>query len=234
MENQLRTLVQEHFEALEAEDMQAIENTLHPESFFLGQSLEIARQVSTTYDLTYSPGKHWIFLAQDKDYAYARIEYETRRVSRPSFADNAVDQLWAFRQYDGEWRVWSTTLLNVDYFVPPISGESYRRPSEYDSVNYVFVGTETRAVDCGAYAEFAEVAEQPGVVCGLASADRQAFYEDASAILDILEEAELLEKHRQSGAEETSVIHYFDRNEQQTFQMTFIPGGFVTVTQSEE
>ncbi len=227
LENQLHTLVQEHFEALEAEDLQAIENTLHPDSLFLGQSLEIARQVSTTYDLTYSPGKHWIFLAQDKDYAYARIEYLTRKLSGPSFADNAVDQLWAFRQHEGEWRIWSSTILNIDYLVPPIS-ERGQQSSNY-LIDAIFIEADVRVVDCVNHDEFSEFAEQKSAVCGLTSSDWETFREDTRYMLEYLSASEW-----QSGSEGAISTSYFDKLENQNFKLTFTPGGFLIFEPANE
>ena len=113
---ELKDVVQRQFTAFEDEDIAQIEATLHPDSPALAETLDIAREIAAAYNLEYSVGKHWIYIGQDDEYAYARIEQETRSLGGATFSDNAVDQVWVFRQFEGEWRVWSTGIITITYF----------------------------------------------------------------------------------------------------------------------
>ena len=113
---QLKDVIQRQFAAFEDEDIGEIEATFHPDAPTLAETLAFVEELAATYDLEYSVGKHWIYIGRDDEYAYARVEQETRKLSGPAFSDNAVDQVWVFRQFEGEWRVWSTGVLSIDYF----------------------------------------------------------------------------------------------------------------------
>ena len=226
---QLKNLTQEHFEAFEVEDFERIEATFHPDSPTLEQTMQATRQIAARFDLEYSVGRHWIYIGEDSDFAYARVEQETRRLDGPAFSDNAVDQIWVFRQYEGDWRVWSTGLLSVDYFMPSISSDSKRR-STYRSLNFVFDLTETKIVNCDSEPEFAHIASNERAVCGISDSTWERFSDYDLAIWS--KEQLAPESWKQSDRGKYALL--FDERDETNLVLTYMEGGFVTATPSAQ
>lgn len=221
---QLKDLTQRHFEAMEAENIEQVEATFHPDTPILGQTLLMARQLAATYDLEHSVGNHWIYVGQDSDYAYARIEQETRKLSGPAFSDNAVDQIWVFRQFEGEWRIWTTGVIDVDFLVRPIS-DTMRRRSTYRSMDLVFNFTDTEVVDCESHPEFASVLSSAKAVCGVTKA---AWEEFSSFELSLWSDDQLAPENWKGSSEERYAV-YFDEGDEINLKLSYIEGGFITV-----
>lgn len=221
---QLKNLVRHQMEAFEAEDLESIERTFHPDTPVLDQTLMLARQLSETYDLEYDVGDHWIYIGQDDTYAYARIEQITRRLDGPAFQDNAVDQVWVFKQFKGEWRVWTTGVINIDFFVPPISGNTGRR-STYPSADLIFDFTETEIVDCETREEFSSLTFNSKAECGITETKWEEFSGfELSAWFD----GQLAPENWKSSNEKKYII-YFDEDEAINLKLSYIQGGFITV-----
>jgi len=222
--DQLKNLVQKQMEAFEAEDFESIEHTFHPDTPVLNQTLMLARQLGETYDLEYNVGDHWIYIGQDDTYAYARIEQVTRKLDGPAFQDNAVDQVWIFKQFEGEWRVWTTGVINFDFFVPPIS-DNMRRRSTYRSADLIFDFTETEIVDCEMREEFSSLILHSKAECGVTKTEWKEF---SGFELSTWFDGQLAPENWKNEDKKSYVI-YYDKDESINLKLSYIQGGFVTV-----
>lgn len=230
--SELKDLTQRQIEASEAEDLEAIELTFHPETPILGQTLMMLGQMAEVYDLEYSLGEHWNYIGQDDVYAYARIEHETRKLDGPTFQDNVVDQIWVFKQFEGEWRVWTSAILAVDYFMPPIGGDSGRR-STYRSANLIFFLTDTQIVDCETKEEFSSWLANPKAECAVTKIEWKDWEEIAKLELALAIDNQLSPENWIETDTGKYVI-YPDEDEGMSFKLTYLQGGFIVIEPSAE
>lgn len=115
VEMQVRQIIEQNFATLNSEDLAAHELTIHPDSPFIEQTLTQMSQIFASYDLEYGFADEVLYLTTDGDYAYARVAQVTRKLAGPDFRDNRIDQIWVFKPYNGEWRVWTSQVLEITY-----------------------------------------------------------------------------------------------------------------------
>nr|AWJ66283.1 hypothetical protein [uncultured bacterium] len=114
LKDDITSLLNVHFLTLQQEDLAAHLMTLHPDSPFYEQLKQQIPPIFQRYDLIYRVDA-FNLIGSDRDFAYARISQTTNKRSGPAFADNQLDQLWVFKRYQGDWRVWTSQMLSVTY-----------------------------------------------------------------------------------------------------------------------
>ena len=105
-------LVEANLAASQALDVNAVLDTIHPES----PSREAVREMSgqlAGYELEMTPAVVEL-VGTTGDYVLVRVLQHTRRISGPAFMDNALDGVWALREHEGKWLYWSQMVLSIE------------------------------------------------------------------------------------------------------------------------
>lgn len=109
---QIQKCIYDNLNALNAEDMKAAMDTIHPDSpgnLSTAQSLPYIFQY---YDLKYSIEAYQL-QSIEGDYAKVRVVQTTRKIKGDVFRDNRIDVVHTLRRYNGFWYLWDSTLLNT-------------------------------------------------------------------------------------------------------------------------
>jgi len=112
--NQVKGVVIANLEATHSEDIAATLATIHTQSPAYITTKQQLQILFDSYDLSYEL-KDYRFIGIDGEYAIARVEQVTRKISGAQFQDNEIDMIQIFRKEQGQWKYWSQTILNVNY-----------------------------------------------------------------------------------------------------------------------
>lgn len=104
-------LVEANLAGSEALDVNAVLETIHPESPGRAAVAQMARELAG-YELQMKAADVEI-AGTTGEYVLVRVLQHTKRVSGPAFMDNALDGIWALREHDGEWLYWSQMVLSI-------------------------------------------------------------------------------------------------------------------------
>ena len=118
IEYDLKSTMTENVRSTQAEDLEAMMKTLHPQSPVYETTRQSVSQVfgknlQLKYELVSLK-----FLAVDGDYALARIRQRTTRTPPESFRNNEIDMIVVFKQDDKAWKIWNQTVLEIKYLSP--------------------------------------------------------------------------------------------------------------------
>ena len=111
---EIEELVLENLRATEAEDMDAVLDTMHSQSPHYAQTKKTVTLVFETYDLDYELVL-FRYIGQDDEYAIARFQFSAELVAGPEFNDNKLDTIHVFRKENGSWKIWSMAILEIEY-----------------------------------------------------------------------------------------------------------------------
>ena len=111
---EIKALTIENLRATEAEDIEAVLDTMHTQSPAYSNTKEILISLSETYDLKYQM-RLFRYIGQDDPYAIARLEFSTEKVAGPEFSDNVLDTFHIFKKEDGKWKLWSMAILETNF-----------------------------------------------------------------------------------------------------------------------
>jgi hypothetical protein len=118
---EIRALVAENLRATQANDLDAILLTIHPDSpaqLVMGRSIDALKAYKLNYEAV-SVG----FVCMSGEYALVRIVQRTTRVAGPDFLDNEVDGIWALRQDGTRWKYWTQLVLKVSPLSRPAAAK---------------------------------------------------------------------------------------------------------------
>ena len=110
----IEALAIENLRATEAEDIEAVLNTMHTQSPAYSNTEKILMSLSGTYDLKYQM-RLFRYIGQDGPYAIARFKFSTEKVAGPEFNNNLLDTFHIFRKEDGKWKIWSMAVLETNF-----------------------------------------------------------------------------------------------------------------------
>ncbi len=111
---EIKALITENLRATQAEDIEAVLDTMHTQSPVYSNTEKLLISFSETYDVKYQM-RLFRYIGQDDPYAIARLEFSTEKVAGPAFNDNILDTFHIFRKEDGEWKLWSMTILETNF-----------------------------------------------------------------------------------------------------------------------
>lgn len=111
---EIKALVIENLKATEAEDIEAVLDTMHTQSPAYSNTEKLLISLSETYDLKYRM-RLFRYIGQDDPYAIARLKFSTEKVAGPAFNNNVLDTFHIFRKEDGKWKIWSMTILETNF-----------------------------------------------------------------------------------------------------------------------
>ena len=110
----IEALAIENLRATEAEDIEAVLDTMHTQSPAYSNTEKLLISLSETYDLKYQR-QLFRYIGQDGPYAIARFKFSTEKVAGPAFKDNILDTYHIFRKEDGKWKIWSMAILETNF-----------------------------------------------------------------------------------------------------------------------
>ena len=111
---EIKALTIENLRATEAEDIEAVLDTMHTQSPAYSNTKKVLISISETYDLKYQM-RLFRYIGQDDPYAIARLKFSTQKVAGPEFNDNILDTFHIFRKEEGKWKIWSMTILETNF-----------------------------------------------------------------------------------------------------------------------
>lgn len=112
-ESEIRSVLRKQARALENDDIEAYVGTMHPESPVYDRTEETTEALMQEYDLRIDLTIDEISV--DGEEAEADVTQETRIAgSDPNFQENRSEIVHDFRIYEGEWRVYSSTLVDTE------------------------------------------------------------------------------------------------------------------------
>ena len=110
----IKALAIENLRATEAEDIDAVLDTMHTQSPVYSNTEKLLISLSETYDLKYQM-RLFRYIGQDGPYAIARLKFSTEKVAGPEFNNNILDTFHIFRKEDGKWKMWSMAILETNF-----------------------------------------------------------------------------------------------------------------------
>ncbi len=111
---QIEALIVENLRATEAEELEAVLDTMHTQSPAYSNTKKLLISLSETYDLKYQI-QLFRYVGQDGPYAIARFKFSSEKVAGPEFNDNVLDTFHVFKKEDGEWKIWSMAILETNF-----------------------------------------------------------------------------------------------------------------------
>ncbi len=111
---ELKALVIENLRATEAEDLEAVLDTMHTQSPAYSNTEKLLISLFETYDVKYQM-QLFRYIGQDDPYAIARFKFSTEKVAGPEFNNNVLDTFHIFRKEDGKWKIWSMAILETNF-----------------------------------------------------------------------------------------------------------------------
>ncbi len=111
---EIEALLTENLRATEAEDLNAVSDTMHTDSPAYSQTQKIIQMAFDNYDLKYKL-LMFRYIGQDDEYALARFKFSTEKVSGPEFKNNILDTIHVFRKENDKWKIWSQATLEINY-----------------------------------------------------------------------------------------------------------------------
>ncbi|MDE0314919.1 MAG: hypothetical protein OXM61_08455 [Candidatus Poribacteria bacterium] len=111
---EIEAVVMENLRATQAEDLNAMLNTIHSESPLYSQTEEMATVLFENYDVNYGL-LVFRYIEQDEEYAIVRLKYSAQKLAGPDFNDNNLDTIHVFREENGSWKIWSMAILEIEY-----------------------------------------------------------------------------------------------------------------------
>ena len=112
-ESAVRDVIQRQEEALENNDLDRYMETMHPESPIYDRTRSATAQLLQNYDLRLDIEINSVSI--DGDTATAETTQETRiEESDPSFQENRAEITHELRTYEGEWRVYNSSIDSTE------------------------------------------------------------------------------------------------------------------------
>lgn len=110
----LRNTLDKQIRAMGAEDLEKAMSVIHTKSPVYSGTRRGTEQIFTKYDLRYKL-LSFTYIGRDKDYAVVRARQKTSKVAGPAFRDNIIDMMHIFRKEGRTWKVWQSTILEVEF-----------------------------------------------------------------------------------------------------------------------
>ncbi|MBD1574026.1 hypothetical protein HC725_12190 [Vibrio sp. S17_S38] len=113
-ESLVRQVIDENLDASQREDSDAYMATMHSQSLAWIPTKKAIQGIFGNYKLNYYL-EQFHYIAQENEYAYARVWIRTTKVSGPSFNNNKLEALIVFKKEGEKWKVWSQANMQIQY-----------------------------------------------------------------------------------------------------------------------
>ncbi len=112
----VRDVVEENIAATQSEDMTRMMKTIHSSSPSYQATMQQVPTLFQQYDLEYEL-TGYDFVGVTGEFAVVKVSQITRKVAgSAAFNDNELELLQAFRKENGQWKFWSQSVLNMNFF----------------------------------------------------------------------------------------------------------------------
>lgn len=112
--DEIKETVIKNMDATQAEDTTMMMDTIHTQSPFYLMTKQQMQPMFENYDLKYELISY-AYIGQTGEYALARVNFKTHKLSGPAFKDNQLDIIQIFKQENGTWKLWSQASLEVNF-----------------------------------------------------------------------------------------------------------------------
>jgi hypothetical protein len=114
----LQAVLEDNVKALNEKALDLGMSAIHSQSPVLAPTRQMLEKIHAAYDL-HVEILSFAYIGRDAEYAVARASQKTTKVRGPEFRDNVVDAMHIFRQENGQWKVWQSAVLSVEFLTPP-------------------------------------------------------------------------------------------------------------------
>jgi hypothetical protein len=111
---QIKETVEKNMQTTQAEDTTGMMETIHTQSPFYLMTKQQMQPLFDNYDLNYEL-LSYEYIGRSGDYAIARVNFQTTKVSGPAFKDNELDVIQIYKQENGTWKLWSQSNLDIKF-----------------------------------------------------------------------------------------------------------------------
>jgi hypothetical protein len=107
-------VVRENIRAMNTKDLDKMMATIDSQSDSYEKTKDLAGRLFAAYDLRYELDSANVIEKTDEN---AKVEcvQTTRKVSGPAFRDNRIRIVHLLRNVDGEWKIYGSKMLKIDY-----------------------------------------------------------------------------------------------------------------------
>ncbi len=113
-QSDVHELIQNNIKYIQQENVDLAMSTLHRQSPVYESTKSAMFQFNKLYDLKYEL-LQYRFITEDKDYAYVRVLQRTTKISGPLFNNNDIDLFHVLKKDAGQWKIWTSVPLEVNY-----------------------------------------------------------------------------------------------------------------------
>lgn len=114
MNDTLRKVVLENFDAYEKENIYRALETVHTQSPQYLPTKQVSNEIFPVYELKYEL-LSFRYLLTDGEFALARAVQKTSKISGPAFRNNVLDVVFVFKQEKGKWKFWNQVILGLEF-----------------------------------------------------------------------------------------------------------------------
>lgn len=129
-EQQIDHLIEKHYYYNDLEDVEAVLSTIDPTSPAYEQTGVILEQMYSAYDLQTEVQYAIVDLGEDE--AIVQTTQLTTRLSGPEFQDNETTAQHLLVKVNGNWRIYSSKIIYVDYLKQDLAAEGQLLLSDAD------------------------------------------------------------------------------------------------------
>ena len=124
-ESELKNTMQTNFDGLNEKNLEKAMSAVHGKSPNFLTTRDTTKKLFKDFNL-----KHRIlsfhFYGTDGDYSVARVKFEATQDKGPAFRNNVVDSVQVFRKESGNWKIWTTAVLEVKFLQEPAATEAVK------------------------------------------------------------------------------------------------------------
>ncbi len=112
-EKAIENMIRKHLHAIEIENLELLEETIHPNSPSRAQSLAITKKLWQIYDVKYRLDEFEVVEINGNE-AVVRTTMTVKKVRGPAFQDNQITMLNVVRKdTDGKWKIYSSKIEKI-------------------------------------------------------------------------------------------------------------------------
>ena len=114
IESKLLSVIEYNLIALQEENLTDYLSTLSVTNEELSKNTKALKSIFSTYDLEYSIESMKV-LSKSNSNAQVEVVQVTKKISGPAFNDNRTTAVHHLRLVNGDWKIFKTDLVNVEY-----------------------------------------------------------------------------------------------------------------------
>ena len=114
-EEDIKAVLIAHIEQMNSDDPVEAMGSIHEDAPFYEQMYAILEGIKGVYDLNTEIIDFVYIGSRGPDMAVAAVKQSTVKESGPDFRDNIVESLLVFKKDKGEWKIFQSVILSVEY-----------------------------------------------------------------------------------------------------------------------